>query len=49
MLTSPFEAIRELCLQITKEPNTAKLVPLLAKLRKLLAELKVTTNKVQGR
>jgi hypothetical protein len=47
MPTSPFEEIRELCSKITKEPNTAKLVPMLARLRKLLAELKVTTNKAE--
>jgi hypothetical protein len=46
MATPQFQEIRELCSKITKEPNTARLVPLIAKLRKLLAELKVSTKKV---
>ena len=49
MLTSSLEEIKELCSKITNEPNTAKLVPLLAKLRKLLAELRVSTTRVKGR
>ena len=47
MPTLPFQEIRELCSKITNEPNAVKLVPMLARLRKLLAELKVTTNKVE--
>jgi hypothetical protein len=43
----PFNEIRELCAQIANEPNSPKLVPLFAKLRKLLAELQVSTNKVE--
>ena len=48
MISSSLHEIKELCSQITKEPNTAKLVPMLARLRKLLAELQVTTNKIEG-
>ena len=48
MPAPPFEEIRELCAKITKEPSTAKLVPLLAKLRRLLAELKVSMNATKG-
>jgi hypothetical protein len=49
MPASPFKEIRELCERITQEPNTAKIVPMLAKLRKLMVELKVSTNKLEGR
>jgi hypothetical protein len=49
MLTSSLNEIKELCRRISEEPNTAKLVPMLAKLRKLLAELQVSTNKLESR
>jgi hypothetical protein len=49
MLNSSLEEIRKLCAQITEEPNTAKVIPLLAKLRKLMGELQVTTNKIETR
>jgi hypothetical protein len=49
MLTASLNEIRELCARITEEPNTAKLVPMLAKLRKLLAALQVSTSKIESR
>jgi len=49
MPESNLDEIRKLCGQITEEPNTAKLVPLFAGLRKLVSELQVSTNKIEGR
>ena len=45
MLDRSLEEIRELCAKIAKESNTAKVVPMLARLLKLLAELKVSASK----
>lgn len=49
MLTLWLEEIRELCSQITKEQDTAKLEPMFTRLRKLLAEVQATTSNTSDR